>query len=247
MVGLFALAALAVPLIDRRVWRPGARALAWVAAFAPLRFAGGGREALLYLSVVAGCALLGALWRRADRPAAVSLTALALLVLAQRSGRAELAEVLALIALIGGAGALLLAWRLPEGEQAPRVAQGLALIPAALQAALGPCGWGPLGALLLASLCAGGVAWRRGEAARWLALIAGGGLLGRKVAQGVSPGLLLVAASFAGIPLGTLIGLRRERLAREESEALLADPRFEDPVPLSANSPAGPRAEEVLA
>ncbi|HBP21008.1 MAG TPA: hypothetical protein DEA08_24885 [Planctomycetes bacterium] len=248
VVGLFVLAALAVPLIDRRIWRPGARALAWVAAFAPLRFVSSGKEALLYLSVVSACALMTALWRRADRPAAVALASLGVLILIQVGARHPI-EAFVPVALLGGAAALLLAWRLPAGEHAPRVAQGLALIPVALQALIGPPAWAPLGGLLLATSLAGGAAWRRGEASRWVALVAGGGLLGRKVADGVSPGLLLVAASFAGIPLGTLIGLRRERLAREESEALLADPRFEDPAlvePAPFAEPA-PVAEEVLA
>lgn len=245
--------ALALPLIDRRVWRPGARSLAWVAVLAPLRFMGSAEQSLPYLSCLALAFLALALWRREDTQAACAALAVAVLGLLQI--RAGVPVVLDSAALFGAALALAVAWRLPRGEHAPAVAHTLCLAPTALATlAAPPAGW-TLAILLAAGGASSLLAWRQEHRGlRWLAFAATSAALGRRLAHGVPPGMLLVGLSFLGVPLGTWIGLRRDARERAERAALLEDPRFQDPPELDAEvastvaSPvASPALEEVHA
>jgi len=222
-----ALAALAVgaalvPVVTPNQRRLGLRALALVAAAAPLRLAPSWAAAELYVALGAGAlAVAGALWRR-DR--LVTHGALVSAVVGAHLCWDGLAPALRFVSVEGAAVALVAAWRLPTLAARTAlgpVALGLCLGPAALGAVAGAPQALDVAAAALAVASAALLGLRAGRR-DWVA-VAGAAValgLGRPVAERLPTGVTLVLAAFAAIPAGTWIALRRERRERAATPAL---------------------------
>jgi hypothetical protein len=209
---LFApVAAAALPLVARADWRRGLGSLALVTALAPLPALGTLHGIEVYALLVLGAATAVALTRGDDRQVARGALAVALVgahLAVTDLGLPATAAPLATGAVLAG----LLAWRRPEAREAVLAAAGLCLVPGAVELVRGPSA--PL--LLALTVAAGGglglLGVRRGDR---LLVGAAGALpalvLGRRVADGIDPGVALVLLAFAGLPVGTALALRRER------------------------------------
>lgn len=208
-------AALALPLLAPGRTAPGLRSLGLLLAAAPLRLLPGGDAIAWYLLFVGGLLLGAGAWRRREGLVVWG----ALLGGAAATWLAGSARVEALLAGSALLSAILVL-RLPGAT----VARSLAAMSYAL-------GWGlllPARDVGLASglllVCAGAGLGLLGlrTGARGLVWAAGGSLIGQggwHLRDEVQPGLILVGLSFAGIPLGTWIAVRRESESESETDA----------------------------
>ena len=225
------LAAASLWLLSPHRLRPGLRALALLAALAPIRLAPTWTLAGYYVLAVSLTLVALGVSRRRDRlvlaGSLLSLGVTVLLTWSARSGPAP--SEWALVA--AGALALLLAPRRLDGSLSERLVRGL-YVGGALWESVHHVA--PPHTLLVgagAAGCLGLLAWRRRE--RLTGYAAGVGalaLVGRRVAPALNPGAALVLLAFAAIPLGTGIALRRERRREEAARSDHAEPRDDEDV-----------------
>ncbi|MBL4846600.1 MAG: hypothetical protein JKY65_13830, partial [Planctomycetes bacterium] len=224
LVLLMLVAAASLPLLvrARHSRRLGARSLAVAAAAAPLASLSA-TGALLYLLLIGSVCLVWSLVLRKDAQATVAGVAVTTLIMLLNGGVTALAIYGALLATA-------IAIRPTEGKATPGLAYLLTLAPGPVVCLLGSPELAKFAALLAAG-GAGLLLAHRQQAKipirlAWVSLAI---VIGRKATVGARPAYVLLGLAFAGIPLGTWLGLRREAEARAADAALLEDPRFEGP------------------